>query len=119
VDLTVNLTSAEICVILGFSVGFLWGEAFSSFDQKIKYYSPWFKQLSPFRQWLVASAFDAMHHFQYGLALILFAMEFSAALPLTAQQLLLWVGWGLVASDWKDYANVLRRLGLSKEASAK
>ncbi|MEM3626436.1 MAG: hypothetical protein QXZ25_00210 [Candidatus Bathyarchaeia archaeon] len=117
-DLTVSLSAAEICAILGFSVGFLWGESFSSFDGKIKYYSSWFKQLSPFKKWLVASAFDAMHHFQYGLMLMLFVMEFAAALPLMVRQLLLWVGWGLVASDWKDYANVLRRLGLSKGASA-
>lgn len=108
------LNQNEICMILGFSIGFLWGEAFSSFDQKIKYSSGWFRRLSPFIQWLVASLLDATHHFQYGLALILFAMEFST-LPLMVQQLLLWVGWGLVVSDWKDYRNVLKRLGLSPE----
>jgi len=119
-DFTVSLTAAQICAMLGFSVGFLWGEAFSSFDQQIKYNSEWFRRLTPFQQWFVSSLLDAFHHFQYGLALMLLALTVPCPswLPAWFNTLVLWVGWGLVVSDWKDYRNVFKRLGLSLKESA-
>lgn len=109
---SVGLTPEQVAVILGFSLGYLWGEAFSRMDQAVKYESEWFKRLSRFRQWLVSSLLDAMHHFQYGLALILAVQVFGEALPAVFQLLLAYTGWGLVVSDWRDFRNVLRRLGL-------
>lgn len=107
----------QIAALLGFSVGFLWGEAFSKFDSQIKYQSKWFKQLNPFQRWLIASVLDAMHHFQYGLALILAVALFGEALPMILQVLFVWVGWGLVLSDFKDYEYVLKRFGIVHEAA--
>ncbi len=109
------LTSTEIAAILGFSIGLLWGEAFSRFDQNIKYVSSWYKKLAPFTQWFVSSVFDATHHFQYGLAIILFTQV--VVLPELANVILSWLGWGLVVSDWKDYKNVLKRLSLNGASS--
>jgi hypothetical protein len=111
-DFIIAFSAVQICAVLGFSIGFCWGEAFSNFDQQIKYLSQWFKRLSPFQKWFAASVLDAMHHFQYGLALMLAAML--TPCPSWLQTLLMWVGWGLVVGDWKDYQNVLRRLGLAK-----
>lgn len=116
----IALTAVQIAALLGFSIGFLWGEAFSNFDGQVKYSSEWFQRLSPFQQWLVASALDAMHHFQYGLALILAVMVYGEALPVVLQTLLVYVGLGLIVSDWKDYEYVLKRFGLlSKSMEAK
>lgn len=109
---SVGLTPEQVAVILGFSIGYLWGEAFSKADQAVKYKSKWFKRLSRFKQRLVSSFMDALHHFQYGLALILAVQVFGEALPIVFQLLLAYAGWGLVVSDWRDFRNVLRRLGL-------
>lgn len=120
-DFTIVLTASQISAILGFSIGFCWGEAFSSIDQQIKYKTEWFKKLSPLRQWFVASVLDAFHHFQYGLALMLLAMlsPCPSWFPAWFGTVVLWTGWGLVVSDWKDYRNVLKRLGLSLESVQK
>ncbi|MEM3162575.1 MAG: hypothetical protein QW056_06285 [Candidatus Bathyarchaeia archaeon] len=107
-----GLTAEQVAAVLGFSLGYLWGEAFSRTDQAIKYESEWFKRLSRFKQRLVSSFMDALHHFQYGLALILAVQVFGEALPVVFQLLLAYAGWGLVVSDWRDFRNVLRRLGL-------
>ena len=110
------LTVVEVAIALGFSVGYLWGESFSGFDGQIKHESEWFKKLDPFSQWIVESVLDAAHHFQYGLALILWVM---INLPPDSIKyiLLLYLGWGLVVSDWKDYQNVLRRAGFNFQES--
>lgn len=108
----VGLTAGQVAVILGFSMGYLWGEAFSIADQAIKYEGWWFKLSSSLKQWLVSVLLDAMHHFQYGLALILLVQVFGEALPVVLQLLLAYAGWGLLISDWRDFRNVLRRLGL-------
>jgi len=109
-----TFTATEVATILGFSVGLLWGESFSGFDGQIKYETQWFQNLDPFTQWLVASILDATHHFQYGLAVILWVIT-RLTPGSTPYTLLLWLGWGLVVSDWKDYRNVLRRLGINGE----
>lgn len=108
------LTVAEVAMVFGFSIGYLWGEAFSGFDGQIKHESEWFKKQNPIIQWFVESLLDATHHFQYGLALILWVM---VKLPPDSIQYLVLIrlGWGLVASDWKDYQNVLRRAGFNTQ----
>jgi len=112
--INVGLTLEQAAVLLGFSIGYLWGEAFSRTDQAIKYKSEWFKRQSAIIRWLVSSLLDAMHHFQYGLALILAVLVLGDTLPLVVQLLLAYAGWGLVASDWRDFENVFKRLGLIK-----
>ncbi|MCX8177942.1 MAG: hypothetical protein N3F10_06595 [Candidatus Bathyarchaeota archaeon] len=107
-----GLTAEQVAAVLGFSLGYLWGEAFSRADQAVKYESEWFKHLSQFRQWLISGLLDALHHFQYGLALILAVLVMGETLPAVFQLLLAYAGWGLVASDWRDFRNVLKRLGL-------
>jgi len=110
--INVGLTLEQAAVLLGFSIGYLWGEAFSRTDQAIKYKSEWFRRQSALKQWLVSSLLDAMHHFQYGLALILVVLILDNTLPVVAQLLLAYAGWGLIISDWRDYENVFKRLGL-------
>ncbi len=110
-DLQFALTATEVAVILGFSIGALWGEAFSKFDNVIKYNSKFYQGLSPIRQWLVSSLMDATHHFQYGFVLVLLVMKVPWFLDHpTVSLVLTWMGWGLIASDWKDYKNILKRL---------
>ncbi len=117
-DFPAELSNREIEMALnctGFSLGFLYGEAFSRFEQTIKYSTSWFKKQSAFLQWLVSSLLDANHHFQVGLAVVLVVLTS----PLFANNptwrlILLWLGWGLVASDMRDFRNILRRIGLKQ-----
>jgi hypothetical protein len=102
-----------IVAILGFSFGFLYGEAFSKFDETMKYGSTWYETLNPILKWFLASLLDANHHFQYGLVLMLVTYLYS--LPLLWPIILWWAGAGLVVSDLKDYQYVLERIGLVKD----
>lgn len=129
-------------MVLGFGMGLMWGEAFRKTDQAIKYETQWFGRMSPFWKWFIAAILDTQHHWQYGVALILFAVKVDVAVPLlmawmsenpygffswvassllglfkffsfnTPNLFLQWFGWGFVASDWKDYQYVLKRMGL-------
>ena len=112
------LSASEVAMVLGFSVGFLYGEAFSRFDKTVRYQTAWFKGLSGFGQWLVSSLFDANHHFQVGLVVVLATLKlpFFADHP-TLNLVFFWLGWGLVVSDLRDFRNVLKRLGLGSSAS--
>jgi hypothetical protein len=96
---------------LGFSVGFLWGAAFSKFEGALKYNSGFYPALSPLGQWLLGSLMDATHHCQYGLAVVLLVMKIPwfPSHP-TISLVLTWMGWGLIASNWKDCKNILKRL---------
>jgi len=94
--------------ILAFSIGFLWGESFSKFDQYVKYGNGngWFSKLSRRKQWLVERILDANHHFQYGLVLMILA--YFVTEPLLALFTYA-MGFGLLVSDLKDYKYVLKR----------
>ncbi len=105
------ITATEALVDLAFSIGLLWGEAFSAFDGAIKYESDWYKQFDSVGQVVINGILDATHHFQYGLALIAVADLYFMSRPLWAL-FMKWVGWGLIISDWKDYENVLKRFGV-------
>lgn len=108
----IALTLVEAVVLLGFSIGLLWGESFSGFDGKIKYETEWFKGLDDFGQWLVGSILDSTHHFQYGLSLYVFSYIYDPIAPPMHPLRSLFVqclAWGLIVSDWKDYKNVLKR----------
>ncbi len=98
--------------VLGFSIGFLYGESFSELDFKVKYLSQWYKNRSNFTQWFIASLLDSQHHFQWGLALMLLAQTVGFS-PLMLM-LVYFAGLGLVVSDLKDYEYVVARLGLSR-----
>lgn len=122
-SMTITLTAELIAVILGFSIGYLWGEAFSGFDGQVKYGtgSAWDGEES-WRRFLIGAFLDANHHFQYGLVLMLMVMRPSKLwifdwtwlkVHPTLSLILLFVGWGLVVSDGKDYKNILKRLGIS------
>ncbi len=102
-----------IAAVLGFSFGFLYGEAFSKFDQAVKYENTWYETLNPVLKWFIASLLDANHHFQYGLVLMLLTYLYS--LPPLWPLILWWAGAGLVVSDLKDYQYVLERMGLVKD----
>ena len=97
--------------VLALSIGFLWGEAGSKFDYEIKYGTTkeWFNSLPIVQKTLVDFILNITHHFQYGLALIYLSQKFLTGDPLT---FIMWSGWGLVISDWKDYQQILVRLGL-------
>jgi len=127
IDALFSFDVQTLAKILGFSIGFLWGEAFSRWDYAIKYKSAWYKTLNPFWRWFVASLLDTQHHFQYGLALIIFVLKLKTIIALfpwwswasvltytTPTLILIWMGAGLVASDLKDYEYVLKRMGLRK-----
>jgi hypothetical protein len=123
-SLVIALTATQIAIILGFSIGFLWGEAFSGFDGQVKYENGGPKNLSSWEKFLLEALLDANHHFQYGLALMLIVMRPSSLWIFdwtwlsshpTLSLILLWMGWGLVVSDWKDYKHVLSRLGSSQD----
>ena len=105
-----------IAAILGFSFGFLYGEAFSKFDEAVKYENTWYETLNPLLKWFIASLIDANHHFQYGLVLML--VTYLYALPPYWPLVLWWAGAGLVVSDWKDYQYVLKRMGLVSQSSS-
>ena len=116
--LEITLTADQIATILGFSIGYLWGNAFSNFDAFLKYgegngADPWLPQQNPVTRFIISNILDAMHHFQYGLILMLLVLKHTwfTAHP-TISLILLWMGWGLIVSDWKDYKNILKRLGL-------
>ena len=121
--LQIELTAYQIAVTLGFSVGFLWGEAFSGFDGQIKHGDNGFEDWPDWQKFIVGALLDANHHFQYGLIVMLIAMlrpdiwwifDFTwlNSHP-TVTLILLWLGWGLVVSDGKDYRNVLKRMGFN------
>lgn len=115
--LNLNLDPLEVAAVLGFSIGYLWGETFSDADWAIKNTES-FKKLSSFRKWLVSHILDVTHHFQYGLVLYLVAIKSTglAQYPLI-QLIIIWLAWGLIVSDWKDYQYVLKRMGLKVSAS--
>lgn len=127
--LEISLSVYQIAVTLGFSVGFLWGEAFSGFDAQVKYEDDGYEGWSRWKKFLVGAFLDANHHFQYGLAIMLVAMlrpdltwiydlawlDFTwLNVHPTLTLILLWLGWGLVVSDWKDYRHVLGRMNIGQ-----
>lgn len=126
-EFEITLTAYQIAVMLGFSIGLLWGEAFSGFDGQIKYGNDDYESWPSWKKFLVGALLDANHHFQYGLAIMLIAMRrpiiwvfnftWLNAHP-TITLMLLWLGWGLVVSDWKDYQNVLKRLNPNNQEGA-
>jgi len=102
------IDAALLAEILGFSVGYLWGEAFSKTDWAVQQTAK-FKALGPGWKWLVENILNMTHHFQYGLGAMLLALKF--LLPGTLSFTLLYVGGaGMVLSDIKDLQNILRRL---------
>ena len=105
-----------IAAILGFSFGYLYGEAFSKFDQAVKYENTLYENLNSILKCFIASLLDANHHFQYGLVLMLLTYLYS--LPPLWPLILWWAGAGLVVSDWKDYQYVLKRMGLIESQSS-
>mgnify|MGYP000686893289 CR=1 FL=1 len=109
----VRLDALTLAQILGFSIGFLYGESFRRWDYMIKYKTRWYRRLSPWWRWFISSLLDTQHHFQYGLALMLLT-EILEWNPLV-EIVLYWLGLGLVLSDWKDYRRVLKRMGLVRE----
>lgn len=120
--LEIALTAYQIAATLGFSIGFLWGEAFSGFDAAVKHGNNGYEEWPHWKKFLVGALLDANHHFQYGLVVMLIAMirpniwwrfnfTWLNTHP-TITLILLWLGWGLVMSDWKDYQNVLKRMNI-------
>jgi len=123
-ELTIALTVYQIAVTLGFSIGFLWGEAFSGFDGEVTHGDNGFDTWPRWKKFIVGALLDANHHFQYGLVIMLIAMlrpdiwifKFSwLNVHPTINLILLWLGWGMVVSDWKDYKNVLKRMTPGQE----
>jgi len=108
--------------ILAFSVTFLYGESFYNLDGEMQE-TDWFKKLNRIQQYLLKCFMDVNHHFQYGLVLIilgwlvptngLVVLNFTMSQSI-AQTLLWWGGAGFVSSDFKDFENILKRLGLRK-----
>ena len=124
IDTLFNLDVPTLAKILGFSVGFLWGEAFSNLDYQMKQTS-WYLNQNTFWKWFWAGIMDTMHHFQYGLALIIFTLKLDVIISMspslawlniltytTPNLILMYVGIGLVSSDIRDYEYVLKRMGL-------
>ena len=118
-----SFTAIQIATLLGFGSGVYAGEAFSGFDGLVKYgvngENTWFEKLSPWEQRFLSIILDMSHHFQYGLAMVLIAKinPLLIVRPVIAT-IISSYGWGLVASDWKDFENVLERLGFLSNASS-
>jgi len=94
------LISKEFALeVLGFSLGLLFGNAFKDVDHQVQQ-TPWFKSLTPFQQWILQRILDAMHHFQYGLVLIVLAECFLQGSLLYI--LVYAMGVGLVVDDLPD-----------------
>ena len=110
----IALSLTEALVYLAFSIGFLWGEAFSGFDGEVTHGENGFDAWPRWQKFLVGGFLDANHHFQLGLAAIVYAKIYLVPRPLWAL-FLSWIGWGLIVSDWKDYKNVLNRFGLGAD----
>jgi len=97
-------------------------EAFSGFDAAVKHGDNGYEEWPRWKKFLVDGFLDANHHFQYGLVVMLIAMlrpviwvfDFSwLNVHPTITLILLWLGFGLVSSDWKDYQNVLKRMNIN------
>ena len=105
----IPLFDAELtCVVLGFSTGIALANSFKNFDYKVQR-TEWFKKLGTFRKYLVKSALDVFHHFQYGLILMLFAQIYVEP----NHPLLFWIlyslGFGVVTADIRDIPPRFRR----------
>jgi hypothetical protein len=97
-------------IVLGFSMGFLLGEGGSKFDEEIKYGAgkTWYNALPLYGQAIVNYILNVTHHFQYGLVAIIIGHIYLTGMQ---QQFAWYFGWGMIISDWKDYKNILKRLG--------
>lgn len=113
----ITLTLTEALVYLAFSIGFLWGEAFSGFDGEITHGDNGFDAWPRWQRFLVTGFLNANHHFQLGLMAIIYANIYLIHRPLW-MLFLKWIGWGLIVSDWKDYKNVLKRFGVGVASGA-
>lgn len=109
IDVIPDLPTALI--ILGFSVGFLWGEGASNFDWQVKYGAgkDWYDKRSIVSKAIIDFALNVTHHYQYGLAIIILAQLYLTG---NRQLLALYFGTGMIVSDWKDYKYILKRLGI-------
>jgi len=107
-------TPQQALFIVSFSVGVLWGEAGSTFDWEVKYgkTKKWFNSLSLIQKTVVDFILNLTHHYQYGLVLVYLSQKYLSGDPLT---FFMWAGWGLIISDWKDYQQILIRLGLEEK----
>ncbi len=100
-------------IILAFSMGFLLGEGGSKFDQTIKYGSckAIYDSLGPVWRSLVDYTLNVTHHYEFGLLSIYLGWMYLSG----HQQVFAWYfGWGMIVSDFKDFENILIRLGLKK-----
>jgi len=96
------LDSELLSVVLGFSTGVAFGNAGKNLDQTIKN-TQWFKNRSGFVKWLISFLLDVTHHFQYGLALMLYALVYIDPIQHPIRFWLLYsFGFGLVVTDIKD-----------------
>jgi len=119
------LSTPMLAEILGFALGFLFGQAFKCFDENVKYgaWRNWFKEQVSVTQTFVSCFLDILHHFEYGIIIMLLVnisvfvpealpsfLSFLVGLNMVWKVLLYAFGVGLVASDLQDYQQVLRRL---------
>jgi len=119
------LSAPLLAEILGFAAGFLFGQAFKGFDENMKYgaWSTWYKQQGSATQTFVSCLLDILHHFEYGIIIMLLvniSVFIPDALPsflgLLIELNVIWkvlvyaFGVGIVASDLQDYQQVLSRL---------
>ena len=109
VELIPDLVSC--LTILGFSLGFLFGEGGSNFDWEVKYSAgkEWYDKQGLVAQYLINYGLNLTHHFQYGLALIAASYIYTTG---NTQLFVQYFGAGLLVSDWKDYKYILKRLGI-------
>ena len=116
---SLDITAQQVAAILGMSIGYLWGQAFMGLDGFLKYNedftgpSEFWKNLKPWEKFLYGAFLDTQHHFQYGLILLLFAkINAWLAVREIARILVLYIGSGMIVSDWKNFEHVLERMNL-------
>jgi hypothetical protein len=99
--------------VLGFGLGFLLGEKGYTFDGEVKYGSgkAWFESLHPVLRYVVSLGMDVLHHWEYGILSIYLGHRFFTG---DLQVFSWYFGWGMVVSDFKDYNNILVRLGIKQ-----
>lgn len=109
IDLIPDLATSII--VLGFSLGYLFGEGGSNFDWEVKYGAgkEWYDKQNPVTKLLIDKGLNVTHHFQYGLvAVIIGHVWLTGELKVAAQ----YFGAGMIVSDWKDFKYILKRLGI-------
>jgi hypothetical protein len=109
--INLNLTVNDLSTMLGFATGLTVGRAFKRWDYMIQQ-TEYFRKSGPFKQWLIKSVMDCLHHWQIGLVMMILSVTYLQGAVETVGYTL---GWGLFISDLADYKNILKRYNITEK----